>query len=230
MSTATAPTAPCAPTSTNSTNWRENVSWHQLELEGPTSSRLNQERVSVFASAPLVEFKLLTCRLLMAPLRELHGLRLERRLRDALAPRAALAADASWPNLCTTPPQGDRQRSGAGERQELHDDTAKVRRCLSPMLTSKHLCLRLLAGSHGVSTTSPYDSQRSWRPFLRYRHSMVLCRLWGEELAQSLLQLFQRAYSCCRAGYRRYPRSSSSASRREPRFASRSWRNSLSFS
>ena len=61
-------------------------------------------------------------------------------------------------------------------------------------------------------------------PFMGYRRSMVLCRLWwnswwtcSSSLTRSFL-LPSRLSTC--------PRSSSSASRLEPRFASRSWWNS----
>ena len=56
----------------------------------------------------------------------------------------------------------------------------------SPKGASQHLCLRLLAGSHGFRGT-PWT--RSSTPFLGYRRSMVLCRLWWELLVD-VLQLF----------------------------------------
>ena len=142
-----------------------------------------------------------------------------RRREGARGRRERLRAEAQIRlQLCRDAVHSARRRQGPGERHEMHY-TAKFRRRLSPKGASQHLCLRLLAGSHGFRGT-PWT--RSSTPFLGYRRSMVLCRLWWYSWWKCSNSLTRSYLLPCRLLM--CPSSSSSVSRREPRFASRSWR------
>ena len=156
----------------------------------------------------------------MAPLREPHGGDVSVGC-GCTGASSSFRCRCSWPRFSTTPPQGDRRRPRTGReaRVALHGQVTEA-----PLSQGGQPApLSEVAGWQSRVRGTPWT--RSSTPFLGYRRSMVLCRLWwnswwtcSSSLTRSFL-LPSRLSTC--------PRSSLSASRREPRFASRSWRNNL---
>ena len=81
--------------------------------------------VSPFLRVAFGRAQLLTCRMLMAPLREPHGGDVSVGC-GCTGATSSFRCRCSWPRFSTTPPQGDRRRPGAGRGFEVKY-TAKFR-------------------------------------------------------------------------------------------------------
>ena len=133
---------------------------------------------------------------------------------ERATPQLALASRAdggrNGPCRVSAPPYSARRRQGPGERHEMHYK-ATFRKRLSPKGASQHLCLRLLAGSHGFCGML-------WDIF-PCLHSMFLCRRWWIS-CRTLSSSFVRSHLITR----KCPRSSLSMSLCARPCAFRSWR------